>query len=202
MKEDPDFPFNHPAPPPDQQAMEAAWQAALGEFRRRSAAGRAPHGARILRFWPVAALAAAIAILCVVLVRRPAPPTPSAATDRETPPDLVELYTQGRKLFGARLQAVTVSKDRVVWHLSEEASAAPASDQLLTITLKCNDSRIYVAAAPGEPVEIDCGGRSREIEFLPDESDQVIAVGDGIYWDSNTRDSPMTQAQLQLLIDR
>lgn len=190
-------PFDEAAPTPDPRAMEAAWTASVCEFHRRIHMQQKPSPARWL--WPVAA-AAAIAILCGIIAIQPASTTPITPAPSSAParPNLTQLYTQGRELFGNRLQAVTVSKNRVVWHLSDDASPARSSDQFVTLTLNNpNSPDLHIATNPGSPVNLKYDGRIRQVEFLPDVSDKIIAVGDGIYWDTHTPGSPMRLAQLQ-----
>jgi len=196
MNREEDNPLQIPAPPPDPEAMDAAWNAAAAEFHR-SRAARAK-ASPIRWIGPVAA-AAAVAILCAVpFLRRPHPVDSSLG---KKPPALEQIFAQGRRLFGDRLQAVTISKNRVVWHLSEDPDPVPASDQFVTLALRGEDTPVlYIAASPGTPVTIPYDGAPREIEFLPDASDQIIAMGDGIYWDSESPDSPIDRARLRNLV--
>jgi hypothetical protein len=185
-----------PPPRPMPEAMEAAWTAAACEFHRRRARRSTP-AAIARRFWPLAA-AAAVAILCVAVFMRPAPRQSSETTAAQPP--LEQLFTQGRLLFGARLQAVTVTRNQVVWHLSEQADPAPAPDQFVALAVHSGQTApLYIAAVPGQPVTIDYQGKPREVEFLPDASDCIIAVGDGILWKAGSPESPITNARIENL---
>lgn len=185
--------LGQPAPPPSPQTMENAWNAAACEFHRNINTRAKPSPIRWL--WPLA-VAATIAILCGIIVTQPTThPTnitanPSTSSPR---PNLTELYTQGRQLFGNQLQAVTVSKNSVVWHLSDDTSPTHnLPDQLITLTLTNNNTPdLYIATNPGSPVNLEYDGQTHQVEFLPDASDEIIAIGDGIYWDTHALNSPM-----------
>lgn len=192
--------LGQPAPAPSSETKENAWTAAACEFHRNTNTRPKPSPIRWL--WPLAA-AATIAILCGIIFTQPSTPTSHSAATPPTsalPPNLTELYTQGRKLFGNQLQAVTVSRNQVVWHLSDDTSPThqTPSDQLITLTLINNRTPdLHIATNPGSPVSLEFDGQTHQVEFLPDASDEIIAVGDGIYWDSHTISSPMKMAQLQ-----
>jgi|GEM_PF-5657674 len=199
MNPDSDNHFKETPPAPDPKVMEAAWTAAVCEFHRSQ--HNQPKTNLIQWIWPVAA-AATIAILCALLISKPHQPTTHSTTQNtpttETPPDLAKLYNQGQQLFGNQLQAVTVTKNSVVWHLNEKTQPAPVTDQFVTLTLhQKNTPDLHIATRSGTPVDVNYQGETHQIEFLSDASDKIIAVGDEIYWDSEMLESPIQDSRLR-----
>lgn len=198
MNTDSNDPFKQPPPAPNKHSMEAAWITAASEFHRSQ--HQKPKLSLAQWIYPIAA-AATIAILCALLLTQPTPPantnTTKDSTRNNTPLNLAQLYTQGQQLFGNQLYAVTITKHKVVWHLNEEPHSGAVTDQLVTLTLhQKNKPNTYIASRPGSLVNISYQGEDRQIEFLSDESDQIIASGDGIYWDSTMPESPIQHTQL------
>lgn len=193
--------FSQKAPEPCHQAKEAAWQAAALEFhrsqhkRQREAWGK-------LRLWVPLAAAAVIAVCGVVfyysLDTEPAQMVQAESHAEEN--DIRQLFVQGRELFGDNLEAVTISRGKVTWHVKDGASQNFSNDQLVILTLKGADQASQlIAATPGVPVPVVYQGQTREVEFLPDSQDQVIAVGDGVYWNSKEAKSPIHNQKIVTL---
>jgi hypothetical protein len=186
---------------PGPETMETAWQAAATEFHNN----RNLHGLHIKKskssviqwLWPLAAVAI-IAILCAIILTPPSQkhdPKP-----HNQAPDITQIFHQGQQLFGNRLHAVTISKDKIVWHLNETADSHQQSDQLVTVALRQpKQSDLYIATTPGIPIELQYQGESHTVEFLPNVSNNIIAVGEGIYWDTEDPLSPMKQPQLHTI---
>lgn len=199
MNHDPEAPFTITPPKPSTEAMEAAWTAAACEFHRnlhKQSQNSAPH--TLIRWiWPLAAVAT-IAILCGLLVTRPANVQPTHQSQTQLRPNLTQLYNQGRQLFGDKLEAVTVSKNQVIWHLTDDLTPPHRTDQLITLTLNYQQpSELFIATSPGTPLDVEYQGETHQVEFLPNASNQVMAIGDGIYWDSDQPESPMSELVIQ-----
>ncbi len=189
--------LSQPAPRPSPETMESAWQAVALEFHRSTP--QEPARVKVFRLaWP-AAIAACLAFLCGLLLNRTQETnTPVTSTKPSSWGEVTNLFEQGQALFGNQLQAVTVSKDRVVWHLSDNRSPGPPSGQLVTASLKTGpSSELQIATLPGVPVDLDLEEKTYRVEFLPDETDNIMAIGDGIFWSAQSPESPMTESLLQ-----
>ena len=182
-------------PPPSLAAREAAWTAAVREFRHQSARTNIWSVLR-LRAWPIAAAAAIIVLGVIVFRPAPVPPVDLATASAPSYQDLAQLYRQGNALFDGQLQAVSVTRDRVAWHISPNLSASeslalPAAD-IVTLAIKeVEGPDTYIAAVMGITIPMTLQGRTHMIEFLPDADGNIIAFGDGIYWCSSEKDSPI-----------
>jgi len=191
MIEDPFDLIRDPGQGSSPAAREETWITARETFLRERESQVSPW--RKWR-WGAAAAVAALAIIMWGNQKAPErkPEPPGLLTEIDT------LYRQGYELFGSRLIAVSVSKEKVTWHLDESSVATPEMDQFVTLhTVDGHGNQISMAVVAGVPVRVPCEDQELEMEFLPDGADEVMAYGDGIYWESGAPDFPVHEVKLQ-----
>ena len=186
-------PLSSPAPSPSAEAKEAAWTAAVSELRHQTILTHKKQATQKL-IWPLAA-AASIAALCALYLTSN-PSTPEQATQSPNPlPDLAALFNHGNELFDGQLQAVTVSQGKVVWHLNNTPAqpAPPQTGNFITLAVQDQEAEsTYIATIPGAPIPMELKGTTHLIEFLPEADGNIIAYGDGIYWNANGEQPQLT----------
>jgi len=173
-------------PVPSPGAKKEAWERSLEAYRDPSTPVKFNLG-RTGMFTMIAAALALVAAIMAILRPSNFESGPIVETDETR-----EIFDEGLALFGDRLKAVTVSRNGVTWHLTDEASVLH-SPQLIRVRLR-NDEEMVTRA--GQVVPISFQGNSYEVEFLEDADGKIVAIGDETLWEGDEDELPYVAAQL------